>query len=200
MDLAYPEFRKPRPGHSKCSWGFQRASSGFMYHCIEFTDPQDLRIAWALAVQREDGWLEVEELFVRPTFRRKGYRKGVLRSLKELADGLDCGLKIWISHADTAASNIAVIKKLIKPLGLSINASGQRWAPLLASHSDKRDTEQQGKAPPCARPRSPFGPKGSRPRTDSRPQGWDPGRSVMKSAHPASTLPHLNLDNSPLKS
>ena len=147
MDLAYPEFRKPRLGYSKRSWGFQHASSGFMYHCTELADPQDLRIAWALAVQREEGWLEVEELFVRPTFRRQGHGKGLLRSLEKLAVDLECRLKMWISHADTAASNIAVIDKLIKPIGLSIKASGQRWAPLLASPSGAAEIGQRARLP-----------------------------------------------------
>jgi GNAT superfamily N-acetyltransferase len=156
MDLAYPEFRKPRPGYSKRSWGFQHASSGFMYHCIELTDPQDLRIAWALAVQREEGWLEVEELFVTPKFRRQGHGNALLRALEKLAVDLGCRLKMWISHADTAASNIAAIDKLIEPVGLSIKPSDERWAPLLASPSGDAETGQRGEAPGHRRPRSPF--------------------------------------------
>jgi len=87
MDLAYPEFRNL--AYSRRAWGFQRASSGFVYHCVEFTDPQDLRIAWALAVRREEGSLELEDLSVRPEFRRQGYGKRLTHALGELSAGVD---------------------------------------------------------------------------------------------------------------
>ena len=155
MDLA-SDFRKPRPGYSKRSWGFQRAASGFVYHCLEFTDPQDLRIAWALAVQREEGWLEVEELFVRPTFRHQGYGKGLLRSLEKLAGELGCRLKMWISHADIDASNISIIDKLIAPIGLARKVSRYRWAPMFASPMGEDEIGQPTQPPTYSRPRFPF--------------------------------------------
>jgi GNAT superfamily N-acetyltransferase len=155
MDLAYPDFHKP-PNHSKRSWGFQRAASGFKYHCIEFADPQDLRIAWTLAVQREEGWLEVEELFVRPTFRRQGYGKGLLRSLDRLADELGCRLKMWISYADVDTLNISIIDKLIAPIGLARKASGYRWAPMFASPVGEDEIGQPIQPPTYSRPRSPL--------------------------------------------
>jgi GNAT superfamily N-acetyltransferase len=152
MDVAYPEFRKPRSGYSRRSWGFQRAASGFVYHCVEFTDPQDLRIAWALAVQREEGSLEVEELFVRPEFRRQGYGKRLTHALGELAAECGSRLKIWISYPDSDPSNLAIVEKLISPLGLAVNASGQRWAPLVASSKGQPGQEQ---LPGCSRLPSP---------------------------------------------
>jgi len=156
MDLAYPDFRKPRAGYSMRSWGFERAASGFVYHGVEFTDPQDLRIAWALAVQREEGWLEVEELFVRPTFRRQGYGKRLLRSLEKLAGELGCRLKMWISHADIDAANMSIIDKLIAPFGLARKVSAYRWAPMLASPIGEDEIGQSIQPPTYSRPRSPF--------------------------------------------
>lgn len=155
MDLAYPDF-PPHAGYSKRSWGFRHASSGFEYHCLEFTDPLNLRIAWALAVQREEGWLEVEELFVRPTFRHQGYGKGLLRSLEKLAGELGCKLKVWISYADIDASNISIIDKLIAPIGLARKVSGQRWAPMLASPIGEDEMGQPTQPPTYSRPRFPF--------------------------------------------
>jgi GNAT superfamily N-acetyltransferase len=136
--------------------GFQRAASGFVYHCVEFTDPQDLRIAWALAVQREEGWLEVEELFVRPTFRHQGYGKGLLRSLEKRADELGCILKMWISHADIDASDISIIDKLISQIGLARKVSGYRWAPMVASPMGEHEIGQPIQPPAYSRPRSPL--------------------------------------------
>jgi len=54
MDLAYPESR-PSSKYSERSWGFRRVGLGINCHCIEVRDSQDVRIAWTLAVQREDG-------------------------------------------------------------------------------------------------------------------------------------------------
>lgn len=156
MDLAYPDFRKPRAGYSKRSWGFERAASDFVYHCVEFTDPQDLRTAWALAVQREEGWLEVEELFVRPTFRRQGYGKRLLRSLEKLAGELGCRLKMWISQADIDVANMSIIDKLIAPFGLARKVSAYRWAPMLASPIGEDEIGQSIQPPTYSRPRSPF--------------------------------------------
>jgi GNAT superfamily N-acetyltransferase len=156
MDLEYPDFRKPRPGYLKRSWGFQRAASRFVYHCVEFTDPQDLRIAWALAVRREEGWLEVEEFFVRPTFRHQGYGKGLLRSLEKLAGELGWKLKMWISHADIDASNISIVDKLIAPIGLARRASGTRWAPMVASPMGEDKIGQPMQPPTYSRPCSRF--------------------------------------------
>jgi GNAT superfamily N-acetyltransferase len=161
MDLGHPEFRKAQSGYSKRSWGFQHASSGFIYHCVEFADPQDLRIAWALAVQCEEGSLEVEELFVRPGFRRQGYGKRLTHALGELAAECRSQLKIWISYPDSDSSNLSIVEKLISPLGLSIIPSGQRWAPLVASPKGRPGQEQVPPFPPtpaCSRPRSAFLP------------------------------------------
>jgi GNAT superfamily N-acetyltransferase len=155
MDLTYPDFQKTRRDSAQRSWGFARADSGFQYHCIEVTGPQDMRIAWALAVQRESGLLEVEELFVRPTFRKQRHGTRLLHELQERADELGCSLKMWISYADIDASNIAIIDKLIAPMGLIREDSGERWAPMYASPVDGHEIGQI-QPPTSSRPRSPF--------------------------------------------
>jgi hypothetical protein len=40
---------------------------------------------------------------------------------------------MWISFADTAPENLKVIERTIGPHGLSVQVSGVRWAPLVAS-------------------------------------------------------------------
>ena len=162
MDIAYPRFRERQEGYSRRTWGFQRCGTGFVYHCVEFADPEDLRIAWALAVQREEGWLEVEELFVRPTYRRQGYGKRLICYLGEKAAELDTKLKVWISYADTEESNIDAVQKLIRPAGLCIAQSDQRWAPLVAGPSGLTGVSRPTRAPACSRPRSPLSREGLR--------------------------------------
>lgn len=156
MDLASPDSRNPHSGYSQLSFAFRRTALGCVYHGIEFRDPQDLRIAWALAVQREEGWLEVEELFVRPTFRRQGHGKALVRRLDDLARELECKLKMWISHADIDASNISIIDKLIAPFGLARKASPYRWAAQLAGLVGDDEMGQPIPRPSSPRPRSPL--------------------------------------------
>jgi GNAT superfamily N-acetyltransferase len=57
--------------------------------------------------------MEVEELFVRPRFRRNGYGTRLIRSIRELTLGRKCHLKGWISYADVAPKNLMVFTGLV---------------------------------------------------------------------------------------
>jgi GNAT superfamily N-acetyltransferase len=73
---------------------------------------------------------EVEELFVKPDFRRKGYGKALVRQLGELAD--EGNIKVWVSYADSSPANLVVIEKLVMQLSIHLQPSPERWAPLVA--------------------------------------------------------------------
>jgi hypothetical protein len=45
---------------------------------------------------------------------------------------------MWISFADTAPQNLKRIEKILTPFGLRIQASGVRWAPLVAAPPGRR--------------------------------------------------------------
>jgi GNAT superfamily N-acetyltransferase len=119
-----------RVGFKRGDWGL-RDHAGGMFHCREFIDPDDERIAWAFAIERAEA-LEIEELFVRPRFRRNGYGKRLTKWMRELAVNKQLPLRIWIPDVDAAHSNLRVLDKLIEPLGLRIVDSNSRWAPLMA--------------------------------------------------------------------
>jgi GNAT superfamily N-acetyltransferase len=117
-------------------WAVQEHGGG-VFHCHEFVDHSaDERIGWAFAIERQ-GALEVEELFVRPQFRRKTYGKRLMQSVIDLASGLSLPLKIWVSFADMEPANLRVIEGLIQPHGLSLSASGERWAALVGERSER---------------------------------------------------------------
>jgi GNAT superfamily N-acetyltransferase len=103
-----------------------------VFHCREFVDADDERIAWVFAVERS-GFMEVEELFVRPRFRRNGYGTRLIRSIRELTLGRKCHLKGWISYADVAPENLIVLRKFLSSLGLVLKQSNVRWAPCVAT-------------------------------------------------------------------
>jgi GNAT superfamily N-acetyltransferase len=121
---------KEIPGYMRFDWGL-RDHAGGMFHCREFIDPDDERIAWAFAIELAES-VEVEELFVRPTFRKNGYGKRLVGWVRELAYNKKLPLKIWIPDVDTDPSNLQVLKRLIDPLKLRIVESDSRWAPLVA--------------------------------------------------------------------
>lgn len=130
---------------------------GGTFHCREFVDAHDDRMAWAFAIERS-GMLEVEEFFVRPQFRRAGLGKHLVRSIQELATERGCSLKFWISFPDAAEQNLEVFGKLIQPLGLHIGPSSTRFAPLVAVKEANTEGSCLSDAPRAesARPMSPF--------------------------------------------
>ena len=108
------------------SWGLLE-STGEIVHGHEIKGPGDERIAWSYAVEQE-GALQVEELFVMPKFRRRGYGQTLAKSMAELAEQKVRDLQFLISHADAAPENLRIIEKLMHPLGLQLNVCEQRWA------------------------------------------------------------------------
>jgi GNAT superfamily N-acetyltransferase len=120
-----------RRGVIERSWGVAEHGGG-VFHCREFLDPDDERIAWAFAVERS-GVMEVEEFFVWPQFRGVGYGTKLAHSIGELAVGRGCSLKIWISYPDAAPENLQILEKLVRPLGLRLGPSDVRWAPYVAT-------------------------------------------------------------------
>ena len=60
---------------------------------------RDLRRAWAFVIER-DGALEVEELYVRPEFRRLGHGRWMADRVAELARKKGMSLRLWVPFAD----------------------------------------------------------------------------------------------------
>ena len=109
-------------------WGIQDASLTTVLHGVDLYDPcTDERQGWAFAVER-NGALEIEELYVRPVFRRKHRGTTLLRELVEISDKQNLPLGVWIPHADVSARNLYRADRLLKSAGLARRSSGNRWA------------------------------------------------------------------------
>jgi GNAT superfamily N-acetyltransferase len=107
-------------------------TDGSILHWLEILDEDDNRVAWASALETQAN-LEIEELFVRPEYRRSGHGGKLFQRLQEIALSRGLPLRIWISFPDTVPQNLKVIEKIARRIGLSIQASGERWAPLVAA-------------------------------------------------------------------
>ncbi|MGA8025344.1 MAG: GNAT family N-acetyltransferase [Candidatus Acidiferrales bacterium] len=107
-------------------------TDGSILHWLEILDEDDNRVAWASALETRAN-LEIEELFVRPEYRRSGHGGKLFHRLQEISLNRGLPLRIWISFPDALPQNLKVIEKIARPIGLSNQASGERWAPLVAA-------------------------------------------------------------------
>lgn len=103
------------------------ASPGVLHGVEIYNAEIDECVGWAFAVCR-DGFLDVEELFVRPAFRRAGYGSRLARMLNELAGYLGLPLRLWVSYADWKEDNKIGLEKIIRRLSLRLVSSNVRWA------------------------------------------------------------------------
>ena len=108
------------------------AHGGQVIHGSEVYDgAHDERIAWTLAVHRE-GFLDVEELFVRPQYRGRGHASQLIEMLLELTAKLKRPLRLWVPFADWTPSNIPAIERIAEKFGLRLFHADVRWAAAMA--------------------------------------------------------------------
>ncbi len=118
---------------------------------------RDLRRAWAFVIER-DGALEVEELYVRPEFRRLGHGRWMADRVAELARKKRMSLRLWVSFADCKSeseSNYSALVATARRLGVRFQQCEVPWAAYFAT--TERDGEEFPVEPIVvpARPRTP---------------------------------------------
>jgi GNAT superfamily N-acetyltransferase len=117
-----------RDGVTETMWGIPELFSNAPLHGTEYFDhTSDECIAWAFVVLR-DGYADVEELFVRPAYRGKGYGTRLATGLLNRSRLDDVPLRLWISHPDVATQNQPALTRIIETLELSIRPTAVRWA------------------------------------------------------------------------
>jgi len=136
---------------------------GFEY----YDNDTDERIGWAFAALR-DNFFDVEELFVRPQYRRKGYGGKLAAQLSRTAAQLGLPLRVWIPFADSYPDNRPALTAILKTLNLAPRRSGVRWAAYQALPA-------QGRAirfPPIRIPSRPaYSKEAARDRSDGSLRG-----------------------------
>ena len=116
------------------------------------------RWAWAFVVER-DGALEMEDFYVRPEFRRRGYAVRLSEEILELAKAKRKPLRLWVPFADCrqeSPDNFPALVALTRRLGLHYQPCPVRWAAYYATN------EQPGSPHPIESPRIPPRPRCSR--------------------------------------
>jgi GNAT superfamily N-acetyltransferase len=110
------------------------------------------KIGWCFVVPRDD-WLNVEEMFVVPSYRNKGYGKILCDGLLSLSSEIWSPLRLWISYADDVAENQKCVSWVSSYLRLHLRSSEVRWASLRAEPS-KQQNRMRVKIECPSRPRS----------------------------------------------
>ena len=136
----------------------------WMYHdvfgrkniVIEVNDwDRDERIGWCFFVEI-GSFFEVEEFFVMPAYRRKGYGTGLIRTLLKAGEIFNRSILFWISHPDWSDKQCPVTEAFLEKFGFSISSRDVPWASAKAT---------SGRTPPL-RPGSvflpPLAPTGAR--------------------------------------
>jgi GNAT superfamily N-acetyltransferase len=110
------------------AWGLPDCFAKTPLVGVEVYDaPNDECIGWAFLVARQ-GFADIEEFFVRPTYRGKGYGTDLVELIRRRPQLSDMPLRLWVSHADRAGVATEPFRRIVKQLGLSINPASRRWA------------------------------------------------------------------------
>ena len=137
------------------AWGTAEHGDG-LFHCREVVNAEDDRIAWAFAVERS-GVVEIEELFVKPAYRRQGYGSKLFRSVSELARDHKCRLKGWVSYADVDSGKLPAVRRFFSKLGLVLSSGSVRWAPyVVTNQADSREAMGSSQPSRLPTPVSPY--------------------------------------------
>jgi GNAT superfamily N-acetyltransferase/uncharacterized protein (DUF433 family) len=138
-------------------WSAQDEEDHSIY-AFEVRDAQGQeRRAWTFVIER-DGALEVEELYVRPEYRRLGHGRWLADRVAQLARERGLPLRLWVAFADCKAesqSNYPALVATARRLGVQFRPCPVPWAAYLGT------TEQPGEVTPVEpvtlpeRPRAP---------------------------------------------
>ncbi|WP_145111412.1 GNAT family N-acetyltransferase [Botrimarina mediterranea] len=95
--------------------------------CMEHFDPQaNESLGWAFLTVRGT-YLDVEELFVKPTFRRQGLATAMVADILGIAAYQKRRVRMWVSFSDWL-ENESSVRAIACKLHLALKASNKRWA------------------------------------------------------------------------
>lgn len=89
----------------------------------------DIRIGWCFMTFR-DGYLDVEDYFVRPGFQHSGHQERLTRLVIDLAGQQDLPLRVWVAHPDytPCATNFGNVRDFLRSTGIALRSSPHTWA------------------------------------------------------------------------
>ena len=125
--------REPRSsdqsGLLEMRWNTEEILGGSLRAVELYDSTQDECIGWAFTVCR-DGFLDIEELFVRPAFRGNKHGNRLVDMLRDLSAQERLPLRLWVAHADLGQGNLPTIERIANRLSLHLQPSDVQWAGL----------------------------------------------------------------------
>ena len=95
-------------------------------HCREIYDVErDERMGWAFATIRQ-GFLDVDDLFVKPVHRRRGFGGRIAQMLLDLSAQVGLPLRLQVSFADVGSENREALLGILRHLGMSLRNTSTR--------------------------------------------------------------------------
>jgi hypothetical protein len=93
----------------------------------------DVRVAWCIMTYR-DGFLDVEDFFVRPEFYGSSHQARLTRAVLEFTAQQELPLRLWIAHADVryCAANFRNLNDFLRTASLKPRPSPHSWAAYVA--------------------------------------------------------------------
>jgi len=91
----------------------------------------DVMVGWAHVLQTRTAF-NVEELFVRPDYRRRGYGTALVNEIRRAAPST-LPVRYWIPWGDHCEANTSPLLGWVKKNQLKVEPSGVRWAAYLAT-------------------------------------------------------------------
>jgi GNAT superfamily N-acetyltransferase len=127
---AHPHFEQG--GVVELQWSCMQSTGAGDVRIIEILDTtNDEMIAWSFMVEKQD-YLDIEELFVRPTYRRRGYGRRLVDLICEEAKAAGRPLRAWLPRVDASQTVSEAASAVLRRLGLRANRSRRTWAAWVA--------------------------------------------------------------------
>ncbi len=120
-----------KSGLTRLLW--KSAAAGREVHGREIIDAASgERIAWTFLVRRDDH-LDIEEFFVWPLHRRKGFARELVKLILEFVRGSGLKPRVFVPFADADPTNRQGLLRTLEMLGLTLKPSPNRSAAFIAT-------------------------------------------------------------------
>jgi GNAT superfamily N-acetyltransferase len=123
-------------GIQELRWEVLDPLGDFLYGLEIYDGNADERIGWSFVVHR-GSYFDIEELYVRPDYRGRGFGGRLVGMILDLAKKYGHTLRAWIPFVDCQEGNRPALARTILKLGLNIRRSGVPWAAYVAVPSKR---------------------------------------------------------------
>ena len=122
IDMSSPSLPNA-PGNHELRWESPDPLGDHLYGLELFDGDADERMAWSFIVHR-GGHLDIEELYVRPSYRHRGHGTRLSEMVRELSEQKGLPLRAWIPHADCDQANRPALTSILTKLRLNVHIAG----------------------------------------------------------------------------